>query len=174
MREVKKSFSFSHHPFKARFFTGLFMILLAFIGLIVTEVKKDGGLDYWIVVSVLYVFSSLFLSWYLRHKEESHAVALIWHEIFHWFGLLLSVYLVTELVRIGMLNRFAASLVVVTLLGLSTFLAGVYIEKTFLLIGLLMGGIVVLIAFLTEYIYFFSIPLALVLIGLLFFFSRRR
>lgn len=163
-----------HHPFRARFYTGLFLFILAFIGLVITDVHHNGGFSYWRYVVPLFAISGLFLSWYLRHKNQSHSVAFIWHELLHWAGLLLAVYLVSELLRVGLLSRFAASLVILTMLALALFLAGIYIELTFLVLGLVIGGFVVVIAFLTEYLYVVSIPLVIIGIALLFFLARKK
>ncbi len=163
-----------HHPFRARFYSGLILFILAFLGLIITDLHHDGGFSYWRYVVPIFALDGLFLSWYLRHNKESYSVAFIWHELLHWAGLLCSVFLVSELLRVGLLSRFAASLVVITLLSLALFLAGIYIEYTFLILGIIMGGFVVVIAFLAEYFYALSIPLVIIGIALLFLFSHKR
>ena len=163
-----------HHPFRARFYSGLILFILAFVGLIITDVHRSGGFSYWRYVVPIFALIGLFLSWYLRHNDQSYSVALIWHELLHWAGLLFSVYLVSELLRIGLLSRFAASLMVLTLLALALFLAGLYIEFTFLLLGLVMGCFVIIMAFLAEYLYVVSIPLVIIGIALLFFLSHKK
>ncbi len=163
-----------HHSFRARFYSGLFLFFLSFVGVILTEVYHDGGFTYWRYVIPIFALVGLFLSWYLRHKKESYSIALIWHELLHWAGLLFSVYLVAELLHIGILSRFAASLVLLTMLALTLFLAGIYIEYTFGILGLVMGGFVITLAFLAEYFYLILIPLLLLGIALLFFLSRKK
>lgn len=56
----------------------------------------------------------------------------IWHELVQWFGLALAVYLVSIFVNIGLIGRFEAGLVVLTMLALNTFITGIYVESTFL------------------------------------------
>ncbi len=172
-RETKPSSSLQH-PFRARFYTGLFLFFLAFIGLVITDLHHNGGFSYWRYIIPVFAIVGVFLSWYLRHNNQSHSVAFIWHELLHWAGLLIAVYLISELLRIGLLSRFAASLVILTMLSLGLFLAGIYIEITFLVLGLVIGCFVVIIAFLAEYLYVVSIPLVIIGIILLFFLARKK
>lgn len=159
--------------FRARFYSGLILFILAFVGFLVTALYHGGGFSYWRYVVPIYALVGLFLSWYLRHTDESYSVALIWHELLHWAGLLFSVYLVSELVHIGLFSQFVGSLVVLTLLALTLFLAGVYIEYTFLILGFVMGGFVITLAFLSEHLYSVSIPLLLLGIALLYVLSQK-
>lgn len=150
------------------------MLVLAFIGLIITDIRDDGGWDYWLFVVPFYAVLALCLSWFLRLRKQSHAVAYVWHEILHWLGVMLSIYLVFQLVQIGLLNRFAASLQVVTLLALGVFIAGVYIEISFLIVGLLLGCGVIAVALFAEYLYTIAAILVVISAILLYFLSRRQ
>ena len=58
-----------NHPFRARFYAGLILFILAFVGLVITDVKHEGGFTYWKYVIPLFALIGLLLSWYLRHKK---------------------------------------------------------------------------------------------------------
>lgn len=150
------------------------MLALAFIGLVFTNVSHDKGWIYWKWVSPVYGLLALWLSWYLRRKKEVVSTIQLWHELLHWVGLILSVFLVSEFVDIGILSRFLASLNVLTLLTLSIFLAGVYIEISFLPLSFFLGFFTWGVAWMEQYLYLLLIPVALIVIAVSFWISRRR
>ncbi len=162
------------HPWKARFIIAMIMLILSFIGLIYSQVSKDGSWNYWRFMAPIFAILCLFLSWYLRRKKHSFTLVKAYHEILHWVGLLVAVYLVSYFVNIGILGRFEASLQVITLLALTTFLAGVYIEFTFIPLGLLLGAFAASAAFVSVYLYAIMVPLTIVVAGVLFFLSKRK
>lgn len=162
------------HPWRMRFIVGLIMIILSLVGLIVSTLRQDGAWNYWRIMVPVYAIICLFLSWYLRKKEESLSPVKIWHEVLHWFGLLLAVYLVSLFVEQGLIERFGGSLAVLTLLAFGLFAAGVYIEITFMLIGALLGLFSIGAGVIAEYLYTVMIPLAIIAAVILFFLVRRK
>lgn len=164
----------AHHPWRVRLFVGLFMCLLAVIGMIITDIKQNGAWNYWRIISVLFALLSMGLSFYLRHHQWKDSVITIWHEIFHWMGLILAVFLVSVIVQLGIMGRFEASLQVLILLSFATYLAGVYIEKTFLFIGVLLGLFALGLSFVSIYLYSMVIPLAILVVIALILFVRKK
>ena len=162
-----------NHPWKARVFVGLAMLALSFIGLVVTDIKSSGGWDYWLWVVPVYALLALWLSWYLRKKELSFSLVSIWHEMCHWAILGASVILVSVFVNQGIVGRISAGLFVLTLLSQAVFLAGLYIDTTFLGIGLVLGIFAWLVSTSAEYLYAISIPLLFIAAGTLVFFIWR-
>jgi hypothetical protein len=164
-----------HHPsWKIRFVVGLIMLFLAFLGMIVTDIKLEWAWVYWMVIIPLYAVLSIGLSLYLHHKKLREAIVTVWIEILHWAALIAAVFLVAFLVKIGFLSRFQAGVEMLTLLALATFLAGVYIEKVFMLVGVVLGLLVMTVALVTQNVYLILIPLALAALIALIFISRRR
>lgn len=162
--ETKKT---THPIWKIKFFVGTVMLALAFIGMIFMILKSDGAWIYWRIMTPVFALLCIGLSFYLRHKNIK-TMSTIWHEILHWSGLLGSILLVTLLVP-ALISRFIASIVVMILLALATFLAGVYTEATFMLIGLVMALLVVGMTF----IGYLFIPIIVAAVVLLFWLSRR-
>ena len=162
------------HPWKARFIVGALMILLSLIGLIMATLRQDGAWNYWRVMVPVFALFCLFLSWYLRSKEHSLSLVLIWHEILHWVGLLIAVYLVSVFVNLGIVGRFGASLEVLTLLAFALFTAGIYIEFSFMPIGILLGFFAAGAGVIAEYLYTVMIPLTIAAIIVLYFIVRRK
>ena len=61
----------------------------------------------------------------------------------------------------GLIGRFEASLLTLLLLSLATYLAGIYIETSLVLIGIMLGGFAMGIAFLDEYLYNILLPMTI-------------
>ena len=149
------------HPWQARLGVGIAMLFLAFLGMIVTDVRATGGWDYWKWMVPVYALLALWLSWYVKRQQQTISPITIWHELLHWVGLVSAIFLVSYLVHLGTFSRFVAGIVHLILLGLALFLAGVYIESMFILIGVVLGLFALLTAVLVQYMYAFVIPISL-------------
>jgi hypothetical protein len=86
------------------------MLFLGFIGVIVTDIRKDGAWNYWRVLCVIYALISLGMSWHLKRRGWKTTALTVWHEIAHWAGLFGSIFVTSWFVHIGALGRFEASL----------------------------------------------------------------
>lgn len=155
------SLSAPYHHWKARLYVGLTMLGLAFLGLIITEVRQDGAWYYWRALCVIFALLSMGLHFFLRKKETVSYMGTLWHEIFHWLGLLLSVTALSIMVDVGIFGRFLSSIVVVMLLALTTYLAGVYMEVTLIFVGFLLGLFALGLSIVSAYLYPIVIPLTI-------------
>lgn len=162
------------HPFRARAIVALIMLALSFIGLVITDIKRQGALTYWQVMVPVFAILCLGLSVYIRQTVDVIRPISIWHEVLHWIGLGGSVCLVWFYVHIGTIGRFEAGLFVLTLLALTTFLVGIYVDYSFLIIGLMLGFFAAAAAFVEEYLFSIMLPLTIVVGAGLYFFIRMR
>lgn len=144
---------------KARLGVSVAMLTLAFLGLVVTDVKSTGGWDYWKWIIPIYALLALWLSWYIKRQKETLSPITLGHELLHWFGLIATVFLVSMFVKQGIVSRYAAGLFDLSLLALGVFMAGIYIEWTFLATGLVLGVMAFLSSFIVQYLFAFIIPL---------------
>jgi len=161
------------HPFKARLVVGITMLILAFLGVIVTDVWKNGSWDYWRVMSPVFAILSLWLSWYTRKIGKSFSSVTIWHEVAQWVGLIGAVYLVSAFVHIGLISPFEASLQVLVMLALTVFVNGIYTEHSFIIIGILLGLLTGVIALINQYLFAIMVPLVVVGIAAIFWIIHR-
>lgn len=160
------------HPWRVRLIVGLIMLVFAFIGLIVTDLWKDGAWNYWRYMSPVYALMSLWLSW--SRRKSGHELAMtLWHEVAHWLGLIGAVWLMTGFVTLGLIGRFEASMQVLVLLALTVFTNGIYTEHSFIIIGIALGLLAAVVAFINKYLFAIMLPvLALALIAIVWFFHR--
>lgn len=163
----------SHH-WKARMLVGSLILLLSFIGLLISDLTKDGAWVYWRIMVPFFALLCLGLSWFLRRDRKGLTSLTIWHEVIHWLGLMLAVYLISIFVDTRLMERFVGSLVILTLLGLTIFVLGVYVETIFFLIGLTLGLFALAAALLTTYIYTVILPITVGVLILLVWVAKKQ
>lgn len=165
------------HPWKARLIVGIIMLFLAFLGMVFTDVFSTGGWDYWKWMVGIYALLALWLSWYVRRQRETISPITLGHELLHWVGVVAAVFLVSYYVYLGIISRFVAGIIDLTILSLGVFIAGVYIESTFILIGVVLGVLAVLSAVVAEYLYAFVLPIligAALIIAIMIWLSHQK
>ena len=151
---------------KVRLSVALIMLMLGFIGVVFTDISKEGAWNYWRYVAVVYAILSLCLNRHLKTQGWKTTILTVWHEIAHWIGLIVATMIVSYFVHVGLLGRFEASVMTLLLLALATYLAGIYIESTMLIVGIMLGIFAIGIAFLDAYLYNILLPLTL-LVGII-------
>ncbi|MEN9343397.1 MAG: hypothetical protein RLZZ453_184 [Chlamydiota bacterium] len=147
------------HPWKARLAVGLIMLMLALVGIIITDIHREGGWDYWRFVVPIYALLALGLSFYIKRTKETISPITLWHELLHWAGVIGAVLLVSYLVQLGTVGRFIAGIFQLIILGLGLFLAGIYIEVLFIVVGITLAGCALITAALIQYLYAIVVPL---------------
>lgn len=174
MKEKKKQ---GRHPWEARLIVGAIMVILAFFGMVVTDVHSGGGWSYWKWVVPVYALLALWLSWYMRRQQKDVVSPItLGHELLHWVGVIAAVFLVSFFVKLGLASSFLAGIFHLTILSLGVFLAGIYIESTFLFIGLVLGAVAMMSAVVVQYLYAIIVPFAigsLIILGLIIWMSHQ-
>jgi len=160
--------------FRIPLILGGIMLLLGFIGVILTDMFKDGAWVYWQYVVCIFALLSLGYNLYSKGREGRSKLYTFWHELVHWIGLFLCIVVISFMVKIGIISRFLASLEILLLLALTTYLIGVYFDKVFMGIGIALGGFAATIALFEQFLYLIIIPLLIVALGLIFWFARPR
>lgn len=161
------------HPWKARALVTIFLLLVSFGGLVVIDIFNQYGWLYWRVAIPVFAFASIGLTLYINPKQGKDFWVLLLRQALHWLALAIAVIVVSSTVKIGVVGRYEAGLEVATLLGLTTFLAGVYFEPTFLIIGALISLIVLGVALLQVYLYWVLVPLFVLAFLLILWIARK-
>jgi MFS family permease len=158
------------HPWKARFIVGFIMIVIAFVGLVCSNLSEKISWEYWRIAALLFAVLSIWLSAYLRKKTDSFSFTTIVREIFHWITMILGVLVFSLFVKVGIMGRFEAGIAILTTLAMVIFLAGIYIDPSFIVIGIILGAFSVGAAYLASYLYTIILPITILAIGVLFLF----
>ena len=74
-------------------------------------------------------------------------------QLLHWAGLLVAVRLVFEMLHKGRLDNENTGLVILLLLALSTFIAGIHLGWRLCLVGGFLGAALVAATYLEEYVW---------------------
>jgi hypothetical protein len=61
------------HPWMARLCVAAIMLMLAFVGMMITHVKTSEGWDYWRWTVGIYALLALWLSWYMKRQTKARA-----------------------------------------------------------------------------------------------------
>ncbi len=149
------------HPWRARLVVGLIMLFLAFVGMVFTNTHETGGWNYWKWMVPIYALLALWLSWYDKRQRSVVSPITLWHELLHWIGLTGVIFLVTYLVHLGTISRFIAGIFHLILLSLGVFLAGIYIDSIFLMVGIVLALFALLTALLVQYMYLLVIAITI-------------
>lgn len=160
---------------KSRLVISLILLIFSIVGIFVTEFSPAMAWYYWMVMVPLFAALSVWLNWYVsKHHEISSS--LVWREILHWIGLLFAVYIVSAAVHNGFLSYLNGGLVVLVLLALTLFLAGVHFDWVFMSIGFVLGLLGLMAVYFIKYVAIIVLPVA-ILIGLILilgFISHRK
>jgi hypothetical protein len=160
---------------KIRLGVSVTLLVLSFIGMIITDFIPEFALTYWSIMIPVFALLCLWMSWIDYHDKRKFEGITLWHELLHWIATLVAVYMVAVFVRAGFMSNVIAGLFVLMLLALSIFIAGIYIDFTFILIGILLGLFAVATVLFFKYLFIITIPLSVaVLITLFYFYWRRK
>lgn len=169
------SSAFSLRGFLIHDWPYLVMLVLALFGVAYTNFARQTMTGYWITLAPLYGLICVITRWHASDEAKYH-FRLILTQSFHWGAVLFAMYLVFVADVKQMMNEMASSLMVLTVLALGTFTAGVHIAALRVcLVGLVLGIGVPAIAWFEESSLFVAL-VVLVLLGLvaLFFVIGRR
>lgn len=127
----------------------ILMMILALFGVAATSIARRAMTEYWMLLAPLFAALSIFV----QHRN-SNARRIDWNfvreELFHWGAVLVAMLLIFigDVRRI--MNADASALVVLTVLALGTFTAGLHGAWRMCLIGVALALGVPLIAWIDE------------------------
>lgn len=140
------------------------LVLLAAIGIAVTDFAPYRGFWYWVVMVPVFAAASLYTSWSHGRWRGAAGSTVLRTQVLHWLGGFVAVHLVFVLWRAGRMANEAAGLVALLTLALTTFLSGVYGDWRFCLVGVLLGTIVTGAAFVEEFAWMILMPLTVAVV----------
>jgi len=168
-RQIDGAEASSSHPAKSNFLWQqlpyVVVLVLAIAGVAYTNVSREPLVGYWEFLALAIAVVCIFTKWSELDNRQAK-VRLIWTQAVHWIAVLvaMNIVLVSDVQRL--LPTPAASLVLLTLLALGSFLAGLSLFSLQLcFLGIAMMAAVPAISWLKQSILFFLLA-AVLLIGL--------
>ncbi|MFZ0725054.1 MAG: hypothetical protein WCD88_07385 [Desulfobacterales bacterium] len=137
------------------------LMTLAVIGVGINYFLPAKSYTYWMTMVPVFGIACTSMEWSRLRRQELGLWKTIRNQIYHWFGVLVAVYLVHLLFNIQQLTIQNAGLIVLLVLGLGTFLAGVQLGWRLFLLGVFLWIILVMAAYLQGSMWI------LILVGLL-------
>ncbi len=112
----------------------LCLLGLSIIGFLLLKVHAGSYLIYTLLLGILYPLSAITLAQYI--SDTPPFGPLFWTQLLHWSVYLLSLYVMTVLMRLGAFSPTQTGLTNTLLLGLTAYLYGIYHEVVFIFLGL--------------------------------------
>jgi hypothetical protein len=131
----------------------ILLVLLAIVGIGITDFSPLTSHWYWLAMVVVTGIACLVMEWSRARKKGLSATTLIKKEVFIWLGVLVAVNLVYFLFHSGRLDSENTGLVILLILALATFLAGLRQDWRLCLLGVLLGGALILATYLEEFLW---------------------
>ena len=135
---------------------GVIMILLgvlAIVGIGITDFSPQLSHWYWLAMVLVTGIACIVMEWSRGQKKGVSGMAIIKHEVVTWLSVLVAVNLVYFLLHSGRLDSENTGLVILLILALATFLAGLRLEWRLCILGFLLGGALILATYLEEFLW---------------------
>lgn len=161
---------------RSRMIVSTILLLLSLIGVIITCADRTSSFSRWYWTGAVVAFAVLCL-WLNRidlpapRRVKGLAV---WHAVLHWGALLVIILHVHLLVYAGIADNITAGLVILMLLALTTFLAGIYYDSTFILLGILLFILGIVATLLYQYILPVAVVAVIAVAVVIFFLYRKK
>jgi hypothetical protein len=164
--DMREQTFIQRYHWKIHIAIALLLVLLSFMGVLLTSFMPAIVWQYWNISIPIFALLCMLLNLWDAHSNTFQFKSLL-REIFHWGGILLTIYLVSIFVRYGLVSNIDAGLFVLTLLALGAFMAGIYLNKTFYIISFIQALFVCSTVLFIKYLIIISVFLLFVLFFLL-------
>jgi hypothetical protein len=143
----------------------IMLILLSIIGIGITDYSPANSRRYWLAMVPVFAGACLILEWSRARGRGQKWTTIVRTQLLLWFGLLLAVFLVYFLLHTGRLDNENTGLIILLLLALTTFFAGIHLGWRLFIVGIFLGLALIGAAYLEEFVWMFLI-IALVVVAI--------
>jgi len=131
----------------------ILLVLLAIVGIGITDFSPQLSHWYWLAMVVVIGIACIVMEWSRARKKGLSATTIVKKEVFIWLCVLVAVNLVYFLFHSGRLDSENTGLVILLILALATFLAGLRQDWRLCLLGVLLGGALILATYMEEFLW---------------------
>jgi uncharacterized membrane protein HdeD (DUF308 family) len=144
------------------------LILLAIIGIGITDFSPAESHRYWFAMVPVFAGACLILEWSRARGKGQKWSTILRTQLLLWLGLLLAVRLAYLLLHTGRLDNENTGLIILLLLALTTFFAGIHLGWRLFIVGIFLGLALIGATYLEEFVWIFLfIAIVVVVIFLL-------
>lgn len=151
----------------------LALITLSVIGVAITDFSPRLSTYYWFVMLPVFAVGCLIIEWSHARKRGTGSFKILGRQLLIWIGVLLSIGLVYALLSNGRLDYENTGLIILLLLALATYSAGVIVDYRLCLLGISLGLTLLLMSYLEEYIWVMLILGSVGIVVSLIYLSKR-
>ncbi len=162
------------HLFELEEVVLLTSVVLAVIGIGITELSPTRSYQYWLWMIVAFAIVSLVLGWLKARRDGRDPKPLLGVQLLHWVATWAAVFALFLILDAGRLNFDNIGLVTLIVLALSTVLEGLRVDWRFSLVGLLLGATAVAVAYVEASIWLLFVLAALIIVAIIFYAHLRR
>lgn len=126
----------------------LALMALAVIGVGITYFLPEKSYRFWLAMVPVFGIACTSMEWSRLRRQNLGTWKTLRNQLYHWFGVLVSVYLIHLLLNIQQLTKQNAGLIVLLVLALGTFLAGIQLGWRLFVLGAFLWIILVMAAYL--------------------------
>ena len=163
--------------FRVRLFATYFMLILIFIAMSLLGFQHRSIWFFSQIVGVVFGITCIGLHWYLYRNITKTKPTSVWHQLLHWIGLWVMLYMISILITTGFITSIQAGIFNLMLIALSVFIAGVYTDPSLLIVGIATATTTTYSTISPSHIFFKITPIILIaaiLIFLLLYQQRHR
>jgi hypothetical protein len=150
----------------------LILIVLALIGITYTGVSPQASLWYWQALAPVYGLVCIASKWGRAGAQGESRVRLVGTQLLHWGAFLITMRLVFLPVVQRNLDSHVSGFILLHLLALSTFLAGIYVDWRLVIVGVFLALGLVVTAFFEQATGLIVVVLTVVMVGTLLIWAK--
>ncbi|MEM7008942.1 MAG: hypothetical protein AAF462_07400 [Thermodesulfobacteriota bacterium] len=149
------------------------LIILSTVGIAITNFRPFISFYFWVSMVPVLFLTSLYIGWTKARKRGEGISRIIWVQLLHWVGLLAAIGLIYLLYSsTGRIDNNQLALLTLLSIALATFLAGVHFEWRFMVVGVILGAAVAGAAFIEQVVWMVVIPVAALIVLVIFWWKR--
>jgi uncharacterized membrane protein HdeD (DUF308 family) len=149
----------------------IMLILLAIIGIGITDFSPAESHRYWFAMVPVFAGACLILEWSRARGKGQKWTTILRTQVLLWLGLLLAVRLAYLLLHTGRLDNENTGLIILLLLALTTFFAGIHLGWRLFIVGIFLGLALIGATYLEEFVWIFLF-IALVVVAIFILLKR--
>ena len=149
------------------------LIVLAMIGIIITNISPASALYYWVFMLVAYAGTAIYFGKRLASEKETDLEDFVLKQIVHWGASLVAILCVYTLLHTGRVNHEEAGLIMLLVLALATFLAGSRVGWHFYLLGVLLCIATIVIAYIEMFMWIIILVAAMI-VGATYYWAKHK
>ncbi len=131
----------------------ILLVLLDIVGIAITDFAPRSSHWYWLAMVVVTGIACITMEWARSRETGLRVAAIIKNEALIWLSVLFAVNTVYFLLHAGRLDSENTGLIILLILALATFLAGLRLSWRLCLLGVLLWGALIMATYLEEFIW---------------------